>query len=167
MKDFLKNLLRIFKNLERSWKDLWNILSLKIQYKLTHINHLINQVSWQLLQIESLQPPPLPPKHHIECGKDPNDSSTISKRIIGGQDTAHHEFPWQTAMVWRNGRDEGKHICGGSLIARRFVLTAAHCFDHGEVKHYYKIILGRSTSLSIDILILLVCRLNIALSTAK
>lgn len=43
-------------------------------------------------------------------------------RIIGGDDTAPGEFPW-TVSIKLNGQP----ICGGSLIDRQWILTAAHC----------------------------------------
>lgn len=43
-------------------------------------------------------------------------------RIIGGDATAPGEFPW-TVSVKLNGQP----ICGGSLINREWILTAAHC----------------------------------------
>jgi secreted trypsin-like serine protease len=52
------------------------------------------------------------------------------KKIINGKDAARGQFPWQVAIVGKNAQ-EGymveDHICGGSLIAWRWVLTAAHC----------------------------------------
>lgn len=43
-------------------------------------------------------------------------------RIIGGDETDPGEFPW-TVSVKLNGQP----ICGGSLIERSWILTAAHC----------------------------------------
>lgn len=74
------------------------------------------------------------------CGRPP---VFTSKRIVGGNAAIEHEFPWQAAMTWRSGRTKGEHICGGSLIAKKFVLTAAHCFEHGEIPHYYNFTLGQ------------------------
>lgn len=43
-------------------------------------------------------------------------------RIIGGDDTSPGEFPW-TVSIKLNGQP----ICGGSLIDKTWILTAAHC----------------------------------------
>jgi len=54
-----------------------------------------------------------------KCGQ-----KTIN-RIVGGQPTEVNEWPWQAAlMLGSNGP-----FCGGSLIADRYVLTAAHCTE--------------------------------------
>jgi len=47
-------------------------------------------------------------------------------RIVGGQETEEHEYPWQVGLVRRNGRTP---FCGGTLISSTHVLTAAHCTD--------------------------------------
>lgn len=44
-------------------------------------------------------------------------------RVIGGRDADPSVYPWQVAV-----RALGD-LCGGSLIGRKFVLTAAHCVD--------------------------------------
>nr|CAD7438733.1 unnamed protein product [Timema bartmani] len=44
------------------------------------------------------------------------------QRIVGGHVTKPNEFPWVVAMYKR-----GRFYCGGTLITRRHVLTAAHC----------------------------------------
>ncbi|XP_076383834.1 CLIP domain-containing serine protease HP8-like [Megalopta genalis] len=55
-----------------------------------------------------------------ECGKD------LSQRIFGGERTDIDEFPWMALLeyVKPNGRQTA---CGGVLISKRYVLTAAHC----------------------------------------
>ena len=44
-------------------------------------------------------------------------------KVVGGGITAPSEFPWMVDVVGNTG----EHICGGSLIAPGWVLTAGHC----------------------------------------
>lgn len=55
-----------------------------------------------------------------ECGKD------LSQKILGGERTDIDEFPWMALLEYSkpNGRSTS---CGGVLISKRYVLTAAHC----------------------------------------
>uniref|UniRef100_A0A8C9R2F7 Peptidase S1 domain-containing protein n=1 Tax=Scleropages formosus TaxID=113540 RepID=A0A8C9R2F7_SCLFO len=52
------------------------------------------------------------------CGQAP-----LNTRIVGGQNAAPGSWPWQVSM-----RYQGSHVCGGSLINNRWILSAAHCF---------------------------------------
>ena len=45
-------------------------------------------------------------------------------RIVGGEATELHEFPWQAGVVYAGSN---RTWCGASLINSRYVLTAAHC----------------------------------------
>lgn len=57
--------------------------------------------------------------------------------MVGGQDALEGEWPWQVS-IQRNG----SHFCGGSLIAERWVLTAAHCFSNTSDTALYQVLLG-------------------------
>lgn len=43
-------------------------------------------------------------------------------RIIGGEDTTIEKFPHQCSLQYN-----GRHICGGSIVNPRTIITAAHC----------------------------------------
>lgn len=50
-----------------------------------------------------------------------------STRIIGGTEATLGEYPWMALISYKlNGHDNGFN-CGGFLISKNHVLTAAHC----------------------------------------
>ncbi|KAI7815051.1 Serine protease, partial [Rhyzopertha dominica] len=51
--------------------------------------------------------------------------SPAVQRIIDGEPAIQGQFPWQVAV--RFTTSGGTFFCGGSLIDRQWVLTAAHC----------------------------------------
>ncbi|MEM1360596.1 MAG: serine protease [Pseudomonadota bacterium] len=57
---------------------------------------------------------------------------TVS-RVIGGHQISHQEAPYQVALIVRSADGDGSFGCGGSLISRGFVLTAAHCVVGKEI----------------------------------
>ncbi|XP_070799703.1 complement factor D-like [Pituophis catenifer annectens] len=45
-------------------------------------------------------------------------------RILGGSESAPHHRPYMASL-----QENGKHLCGGFLIAAQWVLSAAHCLE--------------------------------------
>ncbi|XP_078088031.1 transmembrane protease serine 2-like [Mustelus asterias] len=57
----------------------------------------------------------------IDCGVRQYRNHT-SARIVGGMAASKGEFPWQVSLHFNK-----RHVCGGSIIAPYWVITAAHC----------------------------------------
>ncbi len=52
-----------------------------------------------------------------------------SPTIVGGQEADPGEWPWQVVLVQKGANPINGAFCGGSIITRDWVLTAAHCVD--------------------------------------
>ncbi|KAL1497551.1 hypothetical protein ABEB36_008492 [Hypothenemus hampei] len=60
-----------------------------------------------------------------KCGI--SNDRVLQKRIIGGKRAVFGQFPWQAYIKIL------KHQCGGVLVSRRFVATAAHCVFSAKI----------------------------------
>nr|XP_046174891.1 transmembrane protease serine 3-like [Oncorhynchus gorbuscha] len=54
----------------------------------------------------------------LDCGSRP----MFRSRIVGGNVSKPGQFPWQASLHYQN-----RHLCGGSIITPRWIVTAAHC----------------------------------------
>lgn len=54
-------------------------------------------------------------------------------KISAGSAAQLGQFPWAIALVYRT--DEDYNSCGGSIISKRHIITAAHCFLKIEYSH--------------------------------
>lgn len=61
-------------------------------------------------------------------------ASAPAGAIVGGQPTDPDEYRWQVLVFAETGNRETDRIgfCGGTLIARDWVMTAAHCLDRSD-----------------------------------
>lgn len=66
-----------------------------------------------------------------------DDTGTLvaRPRIVGGKNVAISFAPWQVALVRDSASDDySGQFCGGSIIAREWVATAAHCVSDGTTQ---------------------------------
>lgn len=62
---------------------------------------------------------------HLKNNEAQVTNPRLSSRIINGDIAGSTEFPYMAGVLLHF--DTGNSFCGGSLISRRFVLTAANC----------------------------------------
>lgn len=89
-----------------------------------------------------IQPTPFPietpntPITSSPVAPNPSDCGiyTNADKIYGGNNTALEEFPWMAVLQYRNFDNELVFLCGGMLINKRYILTAAHCLTGQIIK---------------------------------
>ncbi|XP_034025378.1 suppressor of tumorigenicity 14 protein isoform X2 [Thalassophryne amazonica] len=62
------------------------------------------------------------------CGTRPRKRT----KIVGGSDAGAGSWPWQVSLqIERYG-----HVCGGTLVSNRWLISAAHCFQDSDTIKY-------------------------------
>ncbi|XP_064088187.1 proteoglycan 4-like [Macrobrachium nipponense] len=69
-----------------------------------------------------------PPVARLFCNDDCGKSTVTLPRIVGGQEASIYEYPWQALLKITSSVFTSPATCGGSIIKKGWVLTAAHCF---------------------------------------
>ncbi|XP_052890119.1 venom serine protease Bi-VSP-like isoform X1 [Anopheles moucheti] len=82
-------------------------------------------------------PPPSPPSPPTPTAVGPAELLTPEtgcgysivqhNRVVGGVPAELHGWPWMALVGYKNALGEVSFKCGGSLITKRHVLSAAHC----------------------------------------
>uniref|UniRef100_A0A8C1ZEI1 Si:dkey-16l2.17 n=1 Tax=Cyprinus carpio TaxID=7962 RepID=A0A8C1ZEI1_CYPCA len=70
----------------------------------------------------------------LVCGR-----PLLGKRIVGGVEASAGAWPWQVDIQM----GANVHVCGGSIIAKSWVLSAAHCFPNPSDVSSYRLYMGR------------------------
>ncbi|XP_054158936.1 transmembrane protease serine 9-like [Oppia nitens] len=63
--------------------------------------------------------------------------SGIGTRIVGGRPAVPNSWPWMAAII---RKESGRLFCGGTLINRYYIVTAAHCLESGDTGHPDKLL---------------------------
>jgi len=66
------------------------------------------------------------------------EDDSAEERVVGGEVARPNSWPWQISLQYKSG-SKFYHTCGGSLIQRGWVMTAAHCVDRTRT---WRVILG-------------------------
>ncbi|NXH21737.1 OVCH2 protein, partial [Bucco capensis] len=62
------------------------------------------------------------------CGMPSNQPRFIFSRITGGEEAVPYSWPWQVSV-----QISEEHLCGGAVVAKEWVVTAAHCLTSKEL----------------------------------
>jgi Trypsin len=73
------------------------------------------------------------------CSQTPTPSDELEPQVLGGTPTTAGEYPWM-AQLWYGSVLPRSQFCGGTLVARSWVITTANCI-FGSPSNY-RVVLG-------------------------
>uniref|UniRef100_A0A8C4JS29 Peptidase S1 domain-containing protein n=1 Tax=Dromaius novaehollandiae TaxID=8790 RepID=A0A8C4JS29_DRONO len=77
------------------------------------------------------------------CGLPSNQPRFLFSRIIGGEEAVPYSWPWQVSI-----QISDEHICGGAVLAKEWVVTAAHSSNYKVIQ---KMSIFNKTTMDCDI----------------
>uniref|UniRef100_A0A182F2F3 CLIP domain-containing serine protease n=2 Tax=Anopheles albimanus TaxID=7167 RepID=A0A182F2F3_ANOAL len=98
--------------------------------KSSNLTYVENDYLESLKCGEMVKSPKLPPIPLLCCPKHKNEENCgpqfLATRIIGGEEADPGDFPW-AGLLFYQIRNRTVPNCGGTLITKNHVITAAHC----------------------------------------
>ncbi|XP_064408587.1 transmembrane protease serine 12-like isoform X1 [Latimeria chalumnae] len=77
--------------------------------------------------------------HGTRCGIRPIAGPPTDSRVIGGENALAGHWPWQVSIQVYHG--QFFHFCGGAIINKYWIVTAAHCLNTVK-KKLYRVVAG-------------------------
>ncbi|KAL2089457.1 hypothetical protein ACEWY4_014145 [Coilia grayii] len=69
----------------------------------------------------------------------PKLRAVIHRRVVNGQVAHRNYWPWQVSLQFKAEDGRYHHTCGGTLVGRDWVMTAAHCVSRPAT---WQVVLG-------------------------